>query len=348
MQEKPLVSICIPKYNYASYLGQCIDSVLAQTYSNFEVIIRDNASEDNSYEIALSYRAKFLGRGIAFRVDRNPYNYGSDRNSELCAEESKGEFRLILASDDILYPQYLEEVMRVFIQYDNVSMVMTHRDHIDAMGRKEAVLPFYNCSCIVPGESQAAVFMMSGIAIPGQQVMRVSEIEKIRNWICTFQVANDWYYNALMSCVGDIAYIDRPLMQYRVHDDNETSQSEDDLTAIFEHYQIINRIAKVSKEFGYEKPMERLPQAVEKLGSMCLRYAYRMIKTSKYAVAQQYLSLAKVFRADIETEKLYQVLKEMLTLDKGEQVKKIAELEGSVELQRNVSYEPPEGFIRIE
>ena len=79
--KKPLVSILIPNYNYGKYLGYCLDSVIDQTYRDFEVIFRDNASTDRSFEIAKLYRDKFLKQGIPFKIGKNPQNLGSDRNS---------------------------------------------------------------------------------------------------------------------------------------------------------------------------------------------------------------------------------------------------------------------------
>ena len=136
--KKPLVSILIPNYNYGKYLGYCLDSVIDQTYRDFEVIFRDNASTDRSFEIAKLYRDKFLKQGIPFKIGKNPQNLGSDRNSELCAMESRGKYRLILASDDLLYPSFLEETVAILEQYPNVSMVMTHRDEIDAHEEKDS------------------------------------------------------------------------------------------------------------------------------------------------------------------------------------------------------------------
>ncbi len=344
--KKPLVSILIPNYNYGKYLGYCLDSVIDQTYRDFEVIFRDNASTDRSFEIAKLYRDKFLKQGIPFKIGKNPQNLGSDRNSELCAMESRGKYRLILASDDLLYPSFLEETVAILEQYPNVSMVMTHRDEIDESGVKLTSVPFYNTSCIIPGEQQAAVFMKSGIAIPGQRIMRVSSIEQVKEWICTFQVANDWYYNALMSCVGDIAYLGKPLMQYRVHNGNETTESENNMTAVMEHYQIIHKIAKVTSQYGYQLPQKRLPESIQKLGSMCLRYGFKMLNTGKISIARKYLNLSKVFDENIEKNEVYQSLFQAIeggnaaTFNEGLQ-------KNNPVLQRKISYSPPAGSITL-
>lgn len=342
MENQPLVSICIPNYNYARFLSKCLESVLDQTFSNYEVIFRDNASTDESYDVALSYRERFAEKGITYSIARNKYNLGSDRNSELCAAESKGKYLLILASDDCLYPDYLKEVMEVFQNNSNVSMVMVHRDEIDADGNIKMSIPFYNSSCIIPGEEQAAVFMMAGIAIPGQRVMKVSSMHEIKEWICTFQVANDWYYNALMACAGDVAYINKPLMQYRVHNQNETSESEYNLTGVLEHYQIIHKIAKVTSQVGYLKPHKRLPEAIEKLGDMCLRYAYKMLLQNEKGVAEQYLNLAKVFKATLESQDNYQELRECINLEGMILKERLLQYKERYEVERKVSYNPPE------
>ena len=56
--EKPLVSVIIPNFNYSNYLGQTIESVLAQTYDNIEILVVDDGSTDNSVEVAKQYSNK--------------------------------------------------------------------------------------------------------------------------------------------------------------------------------------------------------------------------------------------------------------------------------------------------
>lgn len=342
----PTVSICIPNFNYARFLPACLNSILEQTYQEFEVIFRDNASTDCSFKIAKEYEKIFLQRKIPFKLAKNPKNYGSDKNSELCAAECIGKYRLILASDDIIYPDYLEKAVSILEQYPNVSMVMVHRDDINESGEKLFSIPFYKESCIIPGEQQAAVFMKTGIAIPGQRIMRVSSIEAVKEWICTFQVANDWYYNALMACAGDIAYINKPLMQYRIHSGNETTESENNMTAVMEHYQIIHKIAKVTEQYGYQLPAKKLPEAIHKLGIMCLRYAFKMILADKQNIALKYLNLSKVFDENIEQEELFYYL---LSASKNNDEKKLKEilLQNNPILGRKISYAPPDGSVLL-
>lgn len=164
----PLVSILIPNYNYEPYLRKCLDSVLNQTYPNYEVIFRDNNSTDNSYELALSYIPKFEEKNIFYSVIRNKCNIGSFKNSCKCAQESEGDYYIYLSSDDYLEHTFIEKCMGILIKNNNVGMVMTHRNEVDEFGNIYKTPSFYNKSCIIDGEAQAAVFMMAGIAVPSQ------------------------------------------------------------------------------------------------------------------------------------------------------------------------------------
>ena len=109
----PLVSIVIPNYNYGKYLRECFDSILAQTYTNYEVIFRDNASTDDSFEIAIEYYHKFKKRGNYFLLHNNKYNYGSDTNTNLGMRDASGQYVYTLASDDAIEPDFLKKTISV-------------------------------------------------------------------------------------------------------------------------------------------------------------------------------------------------------------------------------------------
>lgn len=201
MKRYPLVSICVPNYNYGEYLEYCLDSILNQTYPNIEVLFRDNQSTDNSYEIALSYRDKFRDKGFYYNVSQNKKNIGSDGNSNYLSRDIEGEYIFFLASDDAIEPTFIEKCIRVFDENPSVAMVMVHRSEIDEFGNIHQLPPFYNQNCVVDGESQAAVFMMAGIAIPGQRMQRASMLNPIKKYKRIFNVAGDWYNNFWQQCV---------------------------------------------------------------------------------------------------------------------------------------------------
>lgn len=343
----PLVSICIPNYNYGCYLRNCFDSILEQTYPNLEVYFSDNNSMDNSFDIALEYHEKFKEKGIFFAVHKNKFNYGSDKNTYYSTRDSLGEFTYVLASDDYIEPTFIEKCMTVFQRYPSVVMVMTHRNEVDENGNIHWMPPFYNQNCIVKGEDQAAVFMMAGIAIPGQRMTRRSMLAPIGAFDRTFNVAGDWYKNFLHSMCGDVAYIAEPLCNYRVHSGNETNESEKKLLGIIEHYQLINSFVDISKSFEMAKPAARYDEAVNKLGTMCLRYSFKMLQNRLNNIAYRYLLLAPVFKEDIVEDNTYRMLMRCVNMSGEKLDMMLAEILKENPLSRTKSYDPPEGFMPL-
>lgn len=106
----PLVSILIPVYNREQLVRESIDSALGQSYRNIEIIVCDNCSTDNTYQVCLEF-AKMDSR---VRVLRNKANLGPVKNWIRCVEEAKGEFSKILFSDDLLAPNCIEEMLQQF------------------------------------------------------------------------------------------------------------------------------------------------------------------------------------------------------------------------------------------
>lgn len=343
---EPLVSIIMPNYNYGRYLEDSLDSLLHQTYSNFEVFFRDNHSNDDSWEIALGYKKKFEQRGIYYNITDNKRNVGSDANTDLASRDIEGEFVYVLASDDLIKPDFLERVMEIFDKHQNVGTVIVNREEIDEKGNVKELLPFYDQNCIVGGEEQAAVYMMAGIAIPAQRMFRYRVLAETDAFMRRWNVAGDWYNNFRASMVGDVAYLTDALAQYRVHSGNETNESEKSLMGIFEHFQLINAFRDMSLAYGLSKPAARYEEAVEKLGVMCLRYAFKMLKCGLHDPAYRYLRLAPVFKSDIEEDEKYQKL--LFIVNGTDRENLIAEFEKEYNLERAVSYAPPQGFIPID
>ena len=343
--DKPLVTISIPNYNYGHYLNQCLDSVLAQTYPNIEVHFSDNASTDDSFDIAYSYRKKFRERGIKMVLKENKTNVGSYRNSQLSSAGAWGKYIYTLASDDAIYPEFIERCVSVLEAFPNVGTVIVNRDEINERGEIKKLAPFYNESCIIDGDAQAGVYMLAGIAIPGQRINSRDVLSKVAAHMRSWNVAGDWYDNFLFACVSDVAYIKDSLMCYRVHSGNETNESERKLLGITEHYQLIHAFLDLANVFDLKKPQERYGDAVKHLGEMCPRYALRMMRDHQIDAARRYLKLALVFNEDMANNEDYKSLDAILKCDDDELITKKAE---SFRRQRNLnrtkSYDPPEGY----
>ncbi len=104
---KPIVSVCIPTYNGAQFLHECIDSILSQNFHDFELLIVDDRSSDNTVDIASEYAAK----DSRIKVVINSQNLGLVGNWNRCLEIANGEWIKFVFQDDLLAPECLEKMM---------------------------------------------------------------------------------------------------------------------------------------------------------------------------------------------------------------------------------------------
>lgn len=111
----PKVSVIIPAYNNATYLCEAIDSVLAQTYNDFEIIIVDDGSTDDTKNNVLSYVQRYPDK-IKYFYQRNK-GAGSARNKGI--EEAQGEYFAFLDADDFVTPEWLGKLVSSF-QNNNI------------------------------------------------------------------------------------------------------------------------------------------------------------------------------------------------------------------------------------
>ena len=126
MNHSNLVSIITPNYNCERFIAQTIDSVLAQTYQNWEMIIVDDCSTDNSYNIAVEY-AKNDKRII---VLRNESNSGAAISRNKALDNAKGEYIAFLDSDDLWEQNKLEKQLK-FMEENNCDFSFSRYSLID-------------------------------------------------------------------------------------------------------------------------------------------------------------------------------------------------------------------------
>ncbi|GAC32250.1 glycosyltransferase family 2 protein [Paraglaciecola polaris] len=119
MKESPLVSIILPVYNVELYLAECLDSVLTQSYRNFELIAVNDGSTDNSNNILLEYQDKFLEKLVV--VEQPNKGLSAARNTGL--DKVKGEFVYFLDSDDWILTDTLEKCVNTLVK-DNSDLVV--------------------------------------------------------------------------------------------------------------------------------------------------------------------------------------------------------------------------------
>ena len=133
----PAVSICVPTYNGAAYLAECLESIAQQTFADFEVVIVDDCSTDSTVAIANEYAARHPN----FRVVRNAENCGLVRNWKKCLEYSSGEWIKFVFQDDIIASDCLARLLDA--TSDGHVMVSCARHVIFEPGTNENDRNFY-------------------------------------------------------------------------------------------------------------------------------------------------------------------------------------------------------------
>jgi glycosyltransferase involved in cell wall biosynthesis len=129
--EEPLVSVLIPAYNKPQFLEIALNSVLSQTYSNLEIIVCDDSTNDDVKNMIKPYL--FENQIIKYHNNGGPLgNYGI-LNGQKCLSLCSGEFVNYLMDDDVFMPTKIEKMMKYLID-EEVSLVTSHRDRIDQDG----------------------------------------------------------------------------------------------------------------------------------------------------------------------------------------------------------------------
>lgn len=126
---KDLVSIITPTYNCAKFIGATIESVLNQTYQNFEMIIVDDASKDNTEEVVKSFKDKRI------KYIRLSKNSGPAVARNRAMEEAKGKYMAFLDSDDLWKKEKLEKQIN-FIKKNKYKIICSDYEQIDEEGNK--------------------------------------------------------------------------------------------------------------------------------------------------------------------------------------------------------------------
>ena len=110
------VSVIIPLYNDGKYIGECLDSLLAQTFKDFEVIIVDNGSTDKSLNVVDNYAPRFSGRLVLEKLESHSDSYDAPRNKGL--ELASGEYVFFMNAADVLTKTALEEIYSLAKEFD--------------------------------------------------------------------------------------------------------------------------------------------------------------------------------------------------------------------------------------
>jgi len=147
MKNKPLVTISTPCYNHEKYLPDYFESIIAQTYKNIELIIFDDASQDNSQKVIEGYLPKLKKRFARVVYIPSDKNVGLVKNCNEGIDLARGKYIIGFASDDIMLPTRVEENVKFLEEHKDYGMVYSDayvfRDWIDLKNINLDKLDYY-------------------------------------------------------------------------------------------------------------------------------------------------------------------------------------------------------------
>jgi glycosyl transferase family 2 len=209
-----VISVCIPTYNYGHFLGQAVDSVLAQERDDFELLVVDNASTDDTQAVLARYDDPRL------RVVRNARNPGLFGNFARCLELAGGGLVKFLAADDWLHPAYLREAAALAAAHPSAAIVSGPGYYVDGDG---AVFGLGTTGVFRPGlvagadALAAQARLLNVVGMPSNTLLRRAAVEEVGGFDARFAPAADVHLWGKLLARHDLAWLGRPLSFLRFH-----------------------------------------------------------------------------------------------------------------------------------
>ena len=221
----PKVSILIPVYNRKEYIAECIQSALDQIFTDFEIIVVDNASNDGTWEICQQFSLK----DSRVRVFRNDTNIGPIRNWLRCLDKALGEYTKILWSDDLIHPSFLEELLpylkdrSIGFVYSSTDVFESTRGEVIAKYFRNMKTGVYDSQNYVQGALLGGDFPGS----PGCAIFRTLDVKKnlllhvpncVNSDFSMHAIGNDLLLFLLTTAEYPLfAFVNNPLAYFRSH-----------------------------------------------------------------------------------------------------------------------------------
>lgn len=206
--DSPLVSVIIPNYNYASYVGEAINSVLAQDYANVEIIVVDDGSSDDSRAVIEGFGEKVTA------IFQQNQGVAATRNNGVAV--AKGEFIAFLDADDAWLPTKLSRQMERFANPE-VGLVHVGVAHIDGAGRVTS-------ENLAGREGRVArnLLLLEPVILGGGSgvVIRRDLFDKVGGFDTRLSTSADWELYYRIAAASEVAFVAEPLVRYRVHGSN--------------------------------------------------------------------------------------------------------------------------------
>jgi GT2 family glycosyltransferase len=291
----PKVTVVIPSYNHGRFLAARIDSVLGQTYPDFEVLFLDDASPDDSLRVFARYRGHPKIRSLL-----NTTNSGSVfKQWNKGVREARGEYVWLAESDDVADVRFLERLVPLLEAHPRVGLAYCNSLSIDASG---AVLgpvdPWtrplhpqrWDGDFLNDGREECRWYLVQRNSIPNASavLLRKSVYEQVGYASEDMRLLGDWEMWVRMLLASDIAYLAEPLNYYRAtHGESMRHRSMKHPEHLSDYLRIV----------GHVLPHGPLPPEVRQAVLECVAWHWEMQVGHSNGIEEPRVHLASLRRA---------------------------------------------------
>lgn len=258
---QPLVSILIPTYNRAFFLEQAINSVLKQTYKNFELIICDDSTNFETYNMIQPYLEKY--KNIKYIKNKERLEI---KNAQYCLDLAQGEYVGFLMDDDLFHSEKVEKMISYFLSYPNITLATSYRQLID---EENNFLPdkvfnerIVEKDTIIDGKVLGDIVLKNHnniIGEPSTVMFKKERLEKLGKFNGKdYFIVNDLASWLSLLIQGQAIYIAEPLSYFRQH----ASQNQRNLSYIYRSIPDWYELIEASFELGFLSDRESYKQAM--------------------------------------------------------------------------------------
>ena len=240
MTSAPVFSVCVPAYNYGRFLPQCIESVLAQTLPDWELVITDDGSTDDTEAIVTRYARS----DARIRYVKNPGRLGMTPNLGRAASLGRGRYLKMLCADDWLAPRCLAAFHEVMEANAGVVLATSAEIHCEADGSPLwTQFLFGRPVSLVTGEAMLDR-MAAGQGFGGNSsfCIRAAAYRQVGGYDVTVKYASDYDLAARLCRVGDYLHTDEPLFFGRRHPASSSSTDPATLVDVVDRFSVPARL----------------------------------------------------------------------------------------------------------
>ncbi len=231
--KNPEVSVIIPSYNYEKLIKEALDSLVNQSFDDFEIIVVDDGSIDNSVEVIKKYQKKYSN--IYLFTHKNNLNKGLSKTVQLGLRHAKGKYIAFLECDDFWEKDYLLKKVKIFEKYPDIGIIFNDVQEFGDKNRINLLKAYFEecrikCkSKIYPADMSYDTTMLEIISNFSSAMMKKSVFDNL-NFNTPIAPYLDWWTFSQITYLYKAYFMPQKLTHLRIHPKSYISNTKDKIT----------------------------------------------------------------------------------------------------------------------